>query len=779
MKISLEWIGDYVELPRELRADQIMHDLTMATVEVESATTMGERLTGYVVGRVDSDAGGAAVTCDIGGGRMVRCATGGVVLPNGRLVAIRPGATGEGVLGDARTLGLEDLFGNSGGGPIALDDASCHPGDDLGTVLAWNDTVLEIDNKSLTNRPDLWGHYGVARELAAIYGRPLKPLPPRPVLPEGRLVGSIDESLCHRFTATHITGVRVEAAPFWVRSRLARIGQRPVNVWVDLTNYVMLAVGQPSHAFDGRRLTLPLGTRRGQRGETVRLLNDEDYPVDVNVLVVTDANGPVSVAGIMGGASTAVSDDTTDIVLECASFDALAVRRASRQLNVRTDASARFEKAIDTERVDVALGLFLSLLGHIQPGAAVTGFDDRVVRVTERKQITTAVRFFDERLGTALGADEIGERLRAFGFSLEHRDGTLHVLTPVWRSTGDVSGPFDLLEEVARLKGYDSLPFVPAHVQLVEHATNIRALFERRVRDLVMLSGGMREVVTYPWSRARFLEAAGFDAPASPRLLVAPGADQHHLRPSLVPNLIETIAQNIGLFESFRIFEIGRVFPGGVEPAQHSGEALPRQPRHLAGAFVGPDARVLFRELQGLLEALPRVAHAAPLTWTGTAAAWADASAALGITTGDETIGHLGVLTKRARRLAGIRRGAVAMFELNLDGLVPLPSRENRYVSLAEYPQADFDVSLVFADAVSWQSIREAARTAHDMLRDVVFVDEFRGRDVPAGHKSVTLRLRIGVPGKTLRAEEISEVAKAVTAKLSSVFAVQLRSANQ
>src|SRR5688500_4491204 len=261
MKLSLEWLRDYVDLPADLPVATLMHDLTMTTVEVESAT------------------------------------------------------------------GID------------------------------GDTVFEIDNKSLTNRPDLWGHYGIARELAAIYKLPLKPLAVGGGIPESgeaALVGSLTPE-CRRFTATRIRNVKATESPAWLRARLARVGQSSFNLWVDLTNYVSLDTGQPMHVYDAAKLALPLGTRMGRAGEKTRLLNGEEYTLADDILAIVDARGVVGVAGVMGGLESAVTPATTEIVLECASFDALTVRRASRKLNLRTDASSRFEKAIDTQRVDTAL----------------------------------------------------------------------------------------------------------------------------------------------------------------------------------------------------------------------------------------------------------------------------------------------------------------------------------------------------------------------------------------------------------------------------------------
>ena len=687
MKLSLQWLRDYVDLPADLSVQQLMHDLTMTTVEVESATPAGD-----------------------------------------------------------------------------------------------GDAVLEIDNKSLTNRPDLWGHYGIARELAAIYKRPLKPLvgPLDTILavrpPKAALVGTVDPE-CHRFTATKFTNVRATESPAWLRARLARLGQNSFNLWVDLTNYVMLDTGQPMHVYDAGRITLPLGTRMARDGERTTLLNGEEHELAAGILTIVDARGIVGVAGVMGGQDSSVTADTTEILLECANFDALTIRRASRRLNLRTDASSRFEKGIDTPRIDLAVAKFIALVKDLQPDAVVESVADVCSAPTEPAELTASLDYLEARLGAALTAGEVVDGLTSLGFDVSARGRELDVTVPTWRSTGDVSGPHDLLEEIARLRGYDTFAFVPAEVQLVQKATNARAQFERRLRDLLILTGGMHEIVTYPWSKRAFLDAAGIDAAAAPRLAVAPAPDQETVRPSLVPNLLEAVAHNLGFFPAFRVFEMGRVFPGGTMAGDGPSERLPAQRRHVAGALVGQDAAALFHEAKGLLEALPRVTHASALRiGPADGPSWADAAGRATLTAAEGgAVGVIGVLTKRARRLAGIKRGEVVIFELDLDAMTPLPSRDNRFDPLANYPQADIDVSMLFSADTPWASIAAAASAASDMIRAVEFVDDYRGKGVDEGRKSITLRLRVGVPGRTLRSEEINAAGDAVRAALTSTLAAESR----
>jgi phenylalanyl-tRNA synthetase beta chain len=821
MKLSLAWLRDYVDLPDGITVDRVMHDLTVATVEVEGAHSPGTGLAGVVVGRVESVAplprstvpfepppgvnvgveapAMFAVVCTVGAGKVVTATSNAINLVQGMFVPVTlrdlanrdrhtedagglvapRGPADEAFVGTARHFGLEDLFPARDEGAVPdLRALPCSPGDPLADVIGWNDTVLEIDNKSLTNRPDLWSHYGIARELSAIYRCPLKPIPGAVgPWPSALLTGSIEGDKCNRLALLRLVDVRTEPAPFWMRSRLARIGQRPINIWVDLTNYVMFAVGQPCHAYDSAHLALPLIVHAAPQGSDIDLLDGGRYRLDAADLVISDKDGVVDLAGVMGGRDSAVSAGTTEILFEAGSFDGLSVRRTAARLGLRTEASARFEKMLDTDRVDDALALFTDLVRQIQPAAQVAGFHDVQRSRTERRRVSSTVGFFQKRIGTALTPDEIAEPLRALGFDVSVDEHTVDAVAPVWRSTGDITMAHDLLEEVARLRGYDNFEFVPPTVQLEQATLGPRLVLARRTKEVLAFAGGLQEVLTYPWTRDGFLEAMGMMAGRRVRLAVPPKPDQASLRPSLLPNLLEVVARNVSFSPQFRIFEYGRVFLPDMVGGDSDNELLPSHPQYVAAAYVGAEADVLFSQAKGLLELLPRAAHMGPLEFSShVTAPWADVSGRLSIVSAGAPIGTLGVLSKRARRLAGIKRSEIVMFELNVDALEPLASRENRYRSVSEHPESDYDLSLLFRDEVAWRSIEDIARAGHPLVRGVRFVDQYRGRGVPPGQKSVTLRVRIGAENRTLTTKEINEAANGVVEGLKKNLGGELRS---
>ncbi len=688
MKISLEWISDYVGLPAGLTAEQIAHDLTLKTVEVEDV----------------------------------------VKTPTAHSI----------------------------------------------------DYILEIDNKSLTNRPDLWGHYGIARELAAIYNVPLRPLPNAPLPgPVDGLVADIDPALCQRMAAIDLAVPHLPAnTPDWMRERLERIGETTVGLLVDVSNYVMFTTGQPTHVYDADAITLPLSARTNGTASRTELLSG---PADLTPAtpVIADENGVVGVAGIMGGAGSAVTPASRRFLIEAATFRPRPIRRASQLLGIRSEASARFEKGLDTQRVDQALGLFLELITTIAPAAQPLGTQDIGLEATTAATVDVTPDFLAARIGTRLPDDEVRNTLSRLGFTVTPEAGHLRVTAPTWRSTGDISLPHDIVEEVARIHGYDNLPVAPLTVSLKSSRSLHQHGVERRLREQLAARCGMQEVVTYPWSSDGMLTATGWDKTKLVQFDGAPAPDHDTLRPSLVPNLLDAVVSNLRYSSSFNIFEVGTVFPGG-KPVPYMGEFedIPPQGKRVAGALIGTDGVLLFRQAKGILETLSRHAQLVDIGFDQSVsvdAAWADRAASLTVTAGGAPVGTLALLSKKAHRLAEIPAVQVACFELDADLLTAHASRENRYARISELPDADFDLSIVIADETPWITVAGLARGAHRLVHDVEYIAEFRGSWVEQGHRSLTLRVRLRPQEETLTAESITVARSAVMHALADQAGARLR----
>lgn len=803
MKISIQWLRDYVDLPADKTPAQIAHELTMSTVEVEQVEDLSQGLAHIFAARVracephpDADKL-QIVTCDLGeqGERRVVC--GGTNVVEGMTVALGlPGAvvTGRdgqpftlaptsvrgvpsgGMICSAGELGLSELLPSTGDKHIIdLEGWEAEPGQPLAGVLGYDDVVLEIDNKSLTNRPDLWSHHGIARELAALYDRPLAEVPTA-TLPEatGELSVQIEApEHCYRYTATRIEGATVAPSPAWMRSRLARIGIRPINNLVDLTNYVMAAVGQPSHAFDARDVQRGIVVRHARAGESLTLLDGSSHALTDDTLVIAEAERPVALAGVMGG-DLGVRDDTTALLLEIASFEPVGVRRTGRRFGLRTESSSRFEKGIDTARVELALGALLQLLGQICPGASVTAHLDAFPTKPEPVSVSVGLDYIRGRLGEALPDAQICGLLDRLGFDPQPSGDQLTVAVPAWRATGDVSIPADIVEEVARLHGYANLAFRPPIVALDAPILQPRVRLERRLKEALALRHGMREVWSYPWVGDRYLEAAG--CPTPPLALAHPPApDTARLQPSLVPQVLRVIADNLRFFSSFRVFELNRVFPAGdPSPGPGGQDQLPRQAKRLVGALVGEDPAALFLQAKGIVEGLPRAVQIGALSLGPGEAPWADPAGCLAILRDGAQIGVLGVLSARTCNRAGIR-GHAALFELDVEALEPHASRENRFEALPEYPEVDYDISMLVDRSVSWARTEALVAGVDPLIRRVSFIEEYTGPQVGEGKKSLTLRMILGSSERTLVREEVDAVAERVVQQIGEQLGATVR----
>lgn len=802
MKISLEWVRDYVALPKDADAHHVADRLTMSTVEVEQVADLARPFANVVVAEIRSvtshpnaphlsicevNCGGdfRHVVCgatNVTVGMKVALAREGAVVrtADGTERTIQPvmirGIESDGMLCAPSELGLQNVLPAGPTEILDLSGVAAAVGTPLATAIGYDDVVLEIDNKSLTNRPDLWGHHGVAREIAAIFDLPFSGPPKFGVLPPklGFDVKIEAPELCARYTATRLRDVKATSSPAWIQARLAKLGQRPINLLVDLTNYVMFATGQPLHVFDARDIASRITIRCARPDDHLKLLDGTAVDLTGDTLVIADDQVPVALAGIMGG-YLGVREDTTDVFLEAANFSPLSVRRTARRLGLRTESSVRFEKGIDIERIDLAVQMFLALLVELQPGARVVEHVDATVSKPAPIAITVPVEFLQRKIGLALSAEAMRSHLQRLQFGCSIDGEVLHVAVPSWRSTGDVSLPEDIVEEVARLYGYDNLPFTPPIVRLERPIIQVRRRMERRVREYLAFRAGMREIVSYPWVEREALDAAGIPETQTLGLSTPPG-DGFRLAPSLVPHMLVNVAANLRNLSDFCIFELSRVFsPRRTETAGDS-EALPEQPLHAVAAFVGSDAETVFLRAKGVLEMLARTVQVAPLAFSqDVEVAWGDRIARLAITSDGKTIGALAVVSSRAKRLAGIRRGDIALFEMNVDALTPLPSRDNAPTQLPMYPEVEHDISMIVDLGVSWAAARSTASGADDMVRSVRFIDQYAGSQIPSGKKSLTIRLRIGSDDGTLAREAIERTAANVTAALRARLGAQIR----
>ena len=811
MKVSLNWIRDYVQLPADADLKKLAYDLTMSTVEVEDATDLGASFHDMVVGEIKTvephpnadklrvcktDIGDRLETIVCGGSNLREGMKVAVALPGsvckwhgvGDPVEIKQsklrGVDSYGMICGAVEIGLADLFPTKEEAHILdLSDFDAPAGTPLADALDLNDIILEIDNKSMTNRPDLWGHYGIAREIAALYDLPMTQFPHFDRNVEntsGFHVTVEDAERCPRYLSAKIEGLNVKPAPYKMQSRIWKVGMRPINALVDITNYVMLATGQPTHAFDSDHIAGHVIVRRAGEGEKLLLLNGKELALSADDLVIADDAGVVGLAGVMGGAKDSILPDTSKVILEVANFDAKGIRRTALRYDNRTEASSRYEKAIDPERCDQAFDLSMQLFSELYPDMKVTGLVDQYPTPLKQAEIDVALSWLERRLGKRLPPDEIKHKLELLGYTVTFNGDNMHLVVPTWRSTGDVSIQADIMEEVARMYGYENFEAEPITTTFDGAINQLDKDLERRIKEYLAIRCGMQEIFTYPWMEEQFVNAVLQSTDGILSLSTPPSPAERFIRSSLLPNLCKAVVKNERYFNEFSIFETAQVFRDENYTTPYDArEKLPSQRKNVAGAFASTskDITALFRKAKGVVEMMARYVHMEALTFKQTEKpVWADNVVWLNIYRGDEKVGDLALLSKKVSMACGIKNMNVMLFQLDQDSLVPLKSRTNTFTHMAEYPMTDYDISLLLDGSVQWKDVLQTVHgIKSELLHGASFVDEYRGKQVPAGKKSLTLRLTIGSKEKTLTSAEIESVASGVLNKIAKRFGAELR----
>jgi len=602
------------------------------------------------------------------------------------------------------------------------------------------DHIIEVDNKSLTHRPDLWGHHGMAREVAAIVGGKLRD-PVRGDLPsgDGAIRVTVDDyDLCPRYSALVFENNTIRPSPLWLQYRLEAIGLNPISNIVDVTNFVMAELAQPMHAFDADKLRGgEIIVRPARVGERFAALNGENYDLGPANLVIADAEGAVALAGVIGGAESAISDSTKRIVLESACFHASSVRKTSSALKLRTDASMRFEKSQDPRNTVRGLRRALELLQEVSPGIRVVGgVVDAYRPLAEPPAIELPLDWLDRKLGRAIPAAEVRRILESLEFRVDEVHArTFSVVPPSWRATKDVTIKDDLVEEVGRMIGYDSItpvaPLTPARVP----PGNPERAFHHQVREMAAAQG-FTEVFNYSFVSEEQVRAFGLDPAEHMRVANPIASDQNLLRASLLPGILRNVLDNAKNFESFRLFEIGREI--------HPDREVP----HFTAALYAKDDGVA-----GLLE-LKRVAEcllAGVVVRPAAARTYEHPQRAADVVYEETRVGRLFEFHPRM-----VETGRAAVLDLDLTVLESLQPATPTYRALRRFPTSAFDLSVVVPGRMLSGDIEaQLVALAGDSLVAIAFLREFK---LPDGSRSLSYRLTVGSNDRTLASEEVGSI---------------------
>jgi phenylalanyl-tRNA synthetase beta chain len=612
------------------------------------------------------------------------------------------------------------------------------------------DWVIEIDNKSLTHRPDLWGHIGMAREVAAHFGLALKSPVDLSALPQGDPAVTVrieNLDLCPRFSAVLYEGVKVGPSPKWLQDRLEAIGINPINNIVDITNWVMAEIPQPMHAFDADKVAShTLIARAAKPGETCTALNGESYELDPSVIAVAGVDGVLAIAGVMGGESSMIGDHTSRVIFEAANWHPASVRKASTRLKLRTDASMRFEKALDPENTVQGLARAIALMRLCSPDARLVGGLADVYRpLIPPDPIELPLAWLAAKLGKTVETPEVAAILRSIGFRVTESPGVLTVTVPSWRATKDISIKDDLVEEVGRMIGYGSITPQPPRMAVTPARPNTVRKFQNFVRAR-MTDWGFDEVQNYSFVSDADAERFGFAAADHLRVKNPISEEQALLRLSLIPKIHANVSENRKHFEAFRLFEIGH------EIHRRPGE-LPDEIPHLAAAIYAKDDGVAsLAELKRVAAALAPGAEFRP---TADARVFEHPARAANVLWRGETLGRLFEFHPKF-----VEQGRAAVLDLDLRKLQAITeSRDTKYSPVGRFPSSTFDLAIVVG-------ARALAGDVARAIPEAEFREEFR---LPDGRRSLLFRFTLSAPDRTLTGDEIAAARQRQIEKLRAL----------
>ncbi|MGI9861854.1 phenylalanine--tRNA ligase subunit beta [Moorella naiadis] len=808
MRVPYKWLKQYVEV--DLPPEELAERLTMAGLAVEGIEDLTPDFQGVVAGkiiaitphpnsdhlvvcRVDAGAAGRELQLVTGApnvyeGQMVAVALEGARLPGGREIhwATFRGVASAGMLCSAQELGLDvALISPEDREGIITLSPDAPLGEDVSRVLGLKDVVLVLE---LTpNRADCLSILGVAREVAALTGAPLHLPPTTPPEEDPEIAGLVAveiaaPDLCARYVARLVQGVRIGPSPAWLQACLRAAGMRPINNVVDITNFIMLEMGQPLHAFDYDRLEEHrVIARRAEPGEKMITLDEVDRELDPKMLVIADAAQPVAIAGVMGGRETEVTPATTSILIESAHFDGASIRHTSRRLGLRSEASTRFERGVNLEGAPAAADRAALLMAQLAGGRVARGRLDRYVK--QRQPITIELR--PERvnylLGTAIAPAAMKELLERLHLQVQvvELSATLRVAVPACR--GDLTSEIDLVEEIARLYGYNQIPAtLPGNISAREKQPPSQR-WEEAGREAAA-AAGLTEVVTYSFIGPRALDQLRLPAGHPWRRTVAIQnplrEEQSLLRPSLLPGLLEVAGRNASRrVLPVAIYEMGRVFIPTAAP-------LPDEPLRLGGLVMGttgrgwswPAGAMDFYYLKGIVANILAHLRVAGVSWTAADTyPFLHPGRAAVIQAGQTVLGYLGELHPDVLAAADLPERA-CVFELDWEAAGDLARRIPRYEPLPRFPAVDRDLAVVVPAATPAATVAGVIRAAGgELLQAATLFDVYQGPPVPEGYKSLAYSLRYQLPDRTLTDTEVNAAQEQIQRALKERLGASLR----
>lgn len=783
MFLSMNWISDFVDFSG-LDKVELIHQFSLSTAEVENEIFFkGSDLSGVVVAEIKSvenhpdskklhllkvDAGDDELTDVVCGAPNVRVGMKTAFAKVGArigeiTIAPRPlaGYTSNGMCCSEAEIGISD--DNSGIMDITDDVPN---GTDIKEIYEIDDIVFEVDNKSLTNRPDLWGHYGIAREFAALAGRELKPLEVEDLKAYNNLNQidmKIEDDLCQRYSCMQVENVTRHISPVNMRIRLYYCGMRGINFLADLTNYLMLEMGQPMHAFDSRKVE-KIRIKRFDTPFTFKTLDGIERNIDENTLMICNGDAPVAIAGIMGGLDSEIVDDTTTLTLESATFNAVSIRKSTVRLAHRTDASIRYEKCLDPENTVPAIARFINLLKKYDSGVqVVSALTDEYAFRYDTVKLDFDKAFVDRYTGIEISNETIVKTLESLGFKVALDGDNFSVVVPSWRATKDVTIKADIIEEITRIYGYDNFdvntarsPLYPVRMATVKNN-------ESKIKDILVKRYNLHELHSYVWAYYDELKALEIPVEDNIKLANATNPNIETIRNSIIPTQLCQVKTNTGFAPDFGIFEIGRV----VEGLDENNLCIEKKKLAVTLYSKTKDMKSLYFELRDILAVVTDdIKHSALSFKTSQPKHSYEHPVNLNTVILDgKEIGTVGIVHPVVGKKID-KKANIVFAEIDMNAFADAKDNGISYEEPSKFPPMDYDLSLELPNGVLYDKLTECwKKEGGSILKNTKIVDTY---DTDTVH-SITVRFEFSSNERTLSSAEVQEIMDKVIANLSAI----------
>ena len=773
MFISMNWISEFTDLSG-IDLKELIGRFTLSTAEVEDIYELGRDIKDVVVGKiveikdhpnskklhlVKVDIGSEVVDCVCGApnifvGAVVPFAKLGGQVGELKIEEVKiAGVPSRGMCCSEKELGISEDHS----GLMILEDN--YPlGTDIKEFMQIEDTVFEVDNKSLTNRPDLWGHYGIAREISVLTKRPLKPLDVadtsifKDLSPIDVKVEDTDKTF--RYSCIAVSNVKVKKSPINMRIRLTYCGMRPINLLADLTNYLMMELGQPMHAFDYGKVS-KIRVKTFPEPIDFLTLDGVERKVDTNTLMICDDKEPICIAGIMGGELTEITEETDSVLLESANFDGTSVRRSAVRLGLRTDASSRYEKTLDPELTISAIRRFIKLLMEIDPGVKVmSSLTDCYVKHYDTITINFDKAYVDKYTGIDISSDRIEETLTGLGFILTRNGDSFTAIVPSWRATKDVTMKADIIEEITRIYGYDNFDVHSTKSLLIPVRQSDKRENEYHMKLMLAQRYAMNEVHSYIWYESKLNKEMGIVTEPNIRVINSVTAENDTVRSTIIPSLLGFIYKNADTYPEMGIFEIGRVADGLKE----DGLANERKRLGLVMASKKMSEKEVYFKIKEIIEQLLLTAKNTVPSFTakdteGKSNYIHPVNCTSILLEGSE-IGYFSVLNPRIRNNID-KKLNVVFAEIDLERMEQTAAEPLNYKEVSKYPGVTVDLSLLVDKTMRYEAIEEAIQGYPcEYLQGYHLIDIFEDEKLLPDKKSITIRFEFGSMDRTLEGQE-------------------------